>query len=61
MSNRGLILRLELLGDAIFGRGDGVAGLVDIDVEHDELGLPYLHGRGVKGLLRARCSEVLGR
>jgi len=59
MNNQGLVLKLELLGDAVFGRGDGIAGLVDQDVAHDALGLPFLHGRGVKGLLRARCQEVL--
>lgn len=59
MSQQTLVLKLELLGDAVFGRGDGVAGLIDQDVAHDALGLPFLHGRGVKGLLRARCQEVL--
>ncbi|MGQ9815200.1 MAG: RAMP superfamily CRISPR-associated protein, partial [Candidatus Roseilinea sp.] len=59
MDSQMLILKLELLGDALFGRGDGIAGLIDQDIAHDALGLPYLHGRGVKGLLRARCQEVL--
>lgn len=30
-----LELHLKLLSDATFGRGDGVAGLVDAEVEHD--------------------------
>lgn len=59
MDSQMLILKLELLGDALFGCGDGIAGLIDQDIAHDALGLPYLHGRGVKGLLRARCQEVL--
>ncbi|WP_343424650.1 hypothetical protein [Candidatus Amarolinea dominans] len=41
-------LRLTLLSDATFGRGDGVAGLVDAEVQHDEVGLPYLGGRTSK-------------
>jgi hypothetical protein len=53
-------LKLTLLSEAVFGRGDGVAGLVDTEVEHDERGLPFLHGRGVKGLFTAQCAEILG-
>jgi len=54
------ILKLTLLSEATFGRGDGVAGLVDTEIEHDERGLPYLHGRGVKGLFTAQCADLLG-
>lgn len=53
-------LTLTLLSEAVFGRGDGVAGSVDTEVEHDDYGLPYLHGRGVKGLLTAQCADILG-
>jgi len=54
-----LELRLVLKSDATFGRGDGVAGLVDAEVEHDEYGLPYLRGRSLKGLLVEECANVL--
>lgn len=54
------ILKLTLQSEATFGRGDGVAGLVDTEIEHDERGLPYLHGRGVKGLFTAQCADLLG-
>ncbi len=54
-----LRLRFTLLSDATFGRGDGVAGLVDDEVQHDDLGLPYLGGRTLKGLLGAECAEIL--
>lgn len=53
------VLKLTLLSEATFGRGDGVAGLVDAEIEHDERGLPYLHGRGVKGLFTAQCADIL--
>jgi hypothetical protein len=53
-------LRLTLLSDATFGRGDGVAGLVDAEVQHDEGGLPFLAGRTLKGLLGAECAEIVG-
>ena len=52
-------LRIELKSDATFGRGDGVAGLVDVEVQHDRYGLPYLGGRALKGLLGAECADLL--
>jgi len=52
-------LKLELLSDTVFGRGDGVAGLVDIEVQHDRYGLPYLGGRALKGLLGAECDDLV--
>lgn len=54
-----LWLKISLLSDTTFGRGDGVAGLVDSEIQHDELGLPYLGGKTLKGLLGAQCTEIL--
>lgn len=52
-------LKLVLLSDVTFGRGDGVAGIVDMEVQHDQNGLPYLSGKTLKGLLGAECKEIL--
>lgn len=53
-------LHIKLLSDATFGRGDGVAGLVDTEVEHDSAtGLPYIGGRTIKGLLVEECANLL--
>ncbi|MCK9564485.1 MAG: RAMP superfamily CRISPR-associated protein [Methanothrix sp.] len=52
-------LKFKLLSDATFGRGDGVAGLVDVEVQHDEYGLPFLGGRALKGMLRDACNDIL--
>lgn len=52
-------LSLHLLSDTTFGRGDGVAGEVDAEVQHDEYGLPYLSGKTLKALLTATCAEIL--
>lgn len=41
-----------LLSATTFGRGEGTAGEVDVEVEHDELGLPFLGGKSMHGLLR---------
>lgn len=51
-------LKIELLSDTILGRGDGVAGVVDAEVQHDAYGLPYLSGKTLKGLLAATCAEL---
>lgn len=45
-------LRIELLSDATFSRGEGTAGFVDTDIEHDALGIPFIGGKTVRGLLR---------
>jgi CRISPR/Cas system CMR subunit Cmr4 (Cas7 group RAMP superfamily) len=52
-------LKITLLSDTTFGRGDGVAGIVDQEVEHDSYGLPYLRGRTLKGLLSEECDNLI--
>ena len=52
-------LRFTLESAATFGRGDGVAGLVDREVEHDADGFPLLRGRTLKGLLAEECANIL--
>lgn len=44
-------LTMALQSDATFGRGEGVAGLVDVEIKHDQAGLPFVSGRTLKGLL----------
>lgn len=52
-------LRLHLISDAGFTAGEGVAGLLDSELQHDMHGLPYLRGRSLKGLLAEECANVL--
>lgn len=52
-------LKITLKSDASFGRGDGVAGLVDVEAQHDEWGLPFLGGRAIKGILVEECADIL--
>ena len=52
-------LKITLKSDATFGRGDGMAGVVDVEVQHDGFGLPFLSGRTLKGLLGAECADIL--
>jgi CRISPR/Cas system CSM-associated protein Csm3 (group 7 of RAMP superfamily) len=44
---------------ATFGRGDGVAGLVDREIEQDENGFPFLRGKTLKGLLAESAENVV--
>jgi CRISPR/Cas system CSM-associated protein Csm3 (group 7 of RAMP superfamily) len=54
-----LWLSFTLKSDALIGRGDGVAGMVDAEIKHDRFGLPYLSGKTLKGLLVAQCAEIM--
>lgn len=59
MSIHELQIQIKLLSDTTFGRGDGVAGLVDQEIEHDSYGFPYLRGRTLKGLLSEECDNLI--
>jgi CRISPR/Cas system CSM-associated protein Csm3 (group 7 of RAMP superfamily) len=52
-------LKFRLESEGTFGRGDGVAGVVDSEVQHDTYGVPYLGGRTLKGLLGEECANIL--
>ncbi|MEA5515825.1 RAMP superfamily CRISPR-associated protein [Nodularia sp. UHCC 0506] len=52
-------LKIQILSDTTFGRGDGVAGLIDQEVQHDAFGFPYLQGRTLKGLLSEECDNLI--
>lgn len=54
-----LWLKFKLLSEACFSRGDGVPGVVDIEVNHDRFGMPYLGGRTLKGLLHAEAASII--
>lgn len=45
-------IAIELLSGTTFGRGEGTAGAVDTEVEHERSGLPMLGGKSLRGLLR---------
>jgi CRISPR/Cas system CSM-associated protein Csm3 (group 7 of RAMP superfamily) len=55
-----LQLRLSLESDTTFGRGEGLAGLIDEEVEYDmATGLPFVRGRALKGLLVEECANLM--
>ena len=53
-------LQIEFLSDTCFSGGVGFTGEVDIDIEQDEnLGLPYIRGRTLKGLIVEESDSLL--
>jgi RAMP superfamily len=53
------MLKITLKSAATFGRGDGVAGLVDREIEHDAEGFPFLRGKTLKGLLAESAANLV--
>jgi hypothetical protein len=45
-------IEMFFLSETTFSQGRGSAGIVDIEVEHDELGIPFVGGKTIRGLLR---------
>lgn len=52
-------LAFELESDTTFGRGDGVAGMLNQEVQHDIHGFPYISGKTLKGILVNSCADVM--
>ncbi|TZE82169.1 hypothetical protein FWJ32_06675 [Calorimonas adulescens] len=52
-------IKIEVLSDAAFGSGDGIAGFVDMDLEYDGNGFPMLKGKTLKGIMTERCDFIL--
>ena len=53
-----LYLHLKLKSDTTFGRGDGIPGVVDEEVEHNpNTGLPFLRGKTLKGFAHGRMRQ----
>ena len=52
-------IKITLKSATTFGRGDGVPGLIDREIEHDEHGFPFLRGKTLKGLLAESAENVV--
>jgi CRISPR/Cas system CSM-associated protein Csm3 (group 7 of RAMP superfamily) len=52
-------LTVVLKSPACFSIGEGTVGEVDIEIQHDEYGLPFLNGKTVKGLLHEEAAELV--
>lgn len=53
-----MILKMELRSDAIPGSGEGLAGIIDVDIPHDEFGLPFIPAKRIKGILRESARDL---
>jgi len=51
-------LTIELLSDALPGSGEGFGAVIDQDVVFDDLGIPYIPAKRIKGLLRDSYEEI---
>ena len=52
-------IHLRLTSASTFGRGDGLVGVVDREVEYDSYGIPFLRGKTLKGLLLESAENVV--
>lgn len=54
-----MIVKMELLSDAVFGNGASVPGAEDISVLCDRNGFPYYKGSTFKGIFREEMERLL--
>lgn len=52
------VVRIKLISEMIFGSGHAVPGFIDLEVLHDENGLPYFKGKTFKGKLREEAENI---
>jgi CRISPR-associated protein Csx10 len=52
-------IKLTLISDTAPGSGEGLAGIIDRDVNFDSFGLPYIPAKRIKGLLREAAMDYL--
>ena len=51
-------LSIKLLSDALINSGEGFGAIIDSDVVFDDVGLPYIPAKRIKGCLRDAAREV---
>lgn len=51
-------LKIQLISDALIGKGEGWGATIDSDIIFDDFGLPYIPAKRVKGSLRESALEV---
>lgn len=52
-------IRIQLQSETIFGSGLSVPGSVDLEVLHDQNGLPYMKAKTIKGKLREEIEAIV--
>lgn len=51
-------LKLELLSPALAGSGEGYGAIIDSDIVFDDIGIPYIPAKRIKGCLLDSANEV---
>lgn len=51
-------LLLELLSDTCISSGESIAGIIDVEVEFDEYGIPFIPVKRLKGVLREAAEDI---
>lgn len=54
-------LQVEILSETTFASGETTAGAVDIEILHDEYGLPMMSGKALRALLRDQWLSMRGQ
>lgn len=52
-------IQVKLLTETIFGSGYSIPGSVDLEVVHDEYGLPFMKAKTFKGNFRDAMSDIV--
>jgi CRISPR-associated protein Csx10 len=52
------LIKLTFKSDALPGSGEGFGSVIDQDIVFDDLGIPYVPAKRIKGLLRESYEEV---
>jgi len=52
------LIKLTFRSDALPGSGEGFGSVIDQDIVFDDLGIPYIPAKRIKGLLRESYEEV---
>ncbi|MBI5207064.1 MAG: hypothetical protein HY934_04655 [Candidatus Firestonebacteria bacterium] len=55
---KNLKIEIKLLSDTLIGSGEGFGAIIDTDIVFDDLGIPYIPARRIKGCLRESAEQV---
>ncbi len=51
-------IEMKLLSDTLIGSSEGFGAILDTDIIYDEIGLPYIPAKRLKGILRDSADEI---
>ncbi len=56
MAQQKYIMQIQLLSDTLIGSAEGYGAIIDKDSVFDEVGLPIIPGKRIKGILREQAE-----